>query len=264
MNDPKGFEKNIYIYQSWKEDETEWQMLRLKERVGGSSGEDTERGGERESEREVYEGMWESMGDGTDWVFQVSKRFEERNLRDLKQQKQTSLFSPHQPCQCSAKDGLLIDHKAWETGQKQKWLRLWRQRIIEVSHHYRYSKTAWLSDWIWNDGRDSCEAQSLAVQAGYKQIPPYLSVRFAKFKQHELGSLYDHTKLQLTLVIIPMFLRMEAVQGFCLLNVNWILKWNHVCVEDTLAINEMSDFDPENCHSGSFHSAQPLLGKPLF
>lgn len=46
-------------------------------------------------------------------MLQVLKRFEERNLRDLKQQKQTSLFSPHRPCQCSAKDGLLIDHKAW-------------------------------------------------------------------------------------------------------------------------------------------------------
>lgn len=46
-------------------------------------------------------------------MFQVLKRFEERNLRDLKQQKQTSLFPPHRPCQCSAKDGLVIDHKAW-------------------------------------------------------------------------------------------------------------------------------------------------------
>lgn len=51
-------------------------------------------------------------------MFQVLKRFEERNLRDLKQQKQTSLFSPHRPCQCSAKDGLLIDHKAWRDRAK--------------------------------------------------------------------------------------------------------------------------------------------------
>lgn len=63
MNGPKGFEKTIKYISKLEGGETEWQMLRLKERVGGSSGERQEgyregRGErEREREREVSEGM---------------------------------------------------------------------------------------------------------------------------------------------------------------------------------------------------------------